>query len=95
MEPVLARLPGKVVGVERNAVSAQAGTRIKCGKPIGLRLGSIDNFPHIDAHAIAQHGHLVHQTDIHIAVGILQDLLHLGHGRARHLGHATFEHRLI
>ena len=95
MEPVLTRLPRKVVGVERNAVSAQARTRIECGKPIGLRLGSVNNFPHIDTHAVAQHGHLIHQADIHVAVSILQDLLHLSHGRTRHLGHATFEHRLV
>src|SRR5262249_49373029 len=39
--------------------------------------------PHVDAHAIAHHGDLVHQADIDHAKGVLEQFHHLGHtGRA-------------
>ena len=76
-------------------MTTQTRARIERRETVRLRLGRIDDLPYVDAHAIAQHGHLIHQADVHVAVCVLQDLLHLGHRRAGHLGHAAIKHRLV
>ena len=95
MEAVLARLPRQVVGVERYAVAAETGAGVEGREAVGLRLGGVYYLPHVDAHAVAEHAELVDEADVDVSVGVLEDLLHLGHGRARHARHAPLEHRLV
>ena len=45
--------------VQRDAVAADAGTRIEGHEPERLRRGGVDDLPHVDAHLVAEHGHLV------------------------------------
>ena len=70
-------LPRQVKGIDRDAVSAQAGSGIE-----GLeteRLGGccVYHFPDIQAHAQAQQLQFIYQGDIHASVNILQQLGHL------------------
>ena len=95
VEAVLARLPRQVVGVERYAVAAETGAGVEGREAVGLRLGGVYYLPHVDAHAVAEHAELVDEADVDVSVGVLEDLLHLGHGRARHARHAPLEHRLV
>ena len=70
-------------------MAPQTGAGIEGLKAVGLGLGGVDDLPEVDVHFIAQLHQLVYQTDIHIAVGIFQNLLHLGNGRGgdgMHLG---------
>ena len=48
-----------------------------------LALGGIDNLPHVDAEFVVEHLQLVDESDVHCAIGVLEDLAGLGHLQAR------------
>ena len=85
LKVVFLGLPGKVKGINGNAVSAQSGSRIKGLKAERFGGGSADDLPDIYAHAQAEHLELVHQRDIHAAIDVLQQLGHLCGGGRRNL----------
>ncbi len=76
-------------------MAAQPRPRVKRLKAVGLGLGGLDDLPHIDAHAVADDGHLVRKADVDVAVGVLQQLLHLGHGGGRDLVDAAGQHAAV
>ena len=75
--------------------AAEAGAGIEGGEAVGLGLRGGDDLPDIDAHAVAELRELVHETDVDITVGVLEDLLHLGNRRAGDTRHAALEDRLV
>ena len=76
-------------------MAAEPGAGVERGEAVGLGLGRVDDLPHVDAHAVAEHRELVHQADVDVSVGVLEDLLHLGDRRARHARDASLEHGLV
>ena len=95
MEAVLARLPGEIIGVQGNAMPAQPRSGIECGEAERLGLGCLYHFPKVDAHAVAQDGQLVNQPNVDVAVGVLQNLGHLRHGRRRNDVHLIAQYRSV
>ena len=76
-------------------MAAETGAGVEGREAVGLGLGGVYHLPHVDAHAVAEHAELVDEADVDVSVGVLEDLLHLGHGRARHARHAALEHGLV
>ena len=95
METVLSCFPRKIVWVKRNAVSAKTRTRVERLETIWFCFCRIHNFPHTDTHFIAQHGQLVYQTDVDIAVGIFQNLFHLCNCRTGYFINFSFQNSTI
>ena len=95
VEAVLSGFPGEVVRVQRDAVSAQTRSRIERLEAVGLGLSRVHNLPHADAHFVAEHGQLVDQTDVDVAVGVFENLLHLGDRRAGYLIDLAVQHRAV
>src|SRR5450756_2050968 len=75
-EVELARLPAEVEGVDGDAVAAKAGAGLELHEAERLGGGRIDDFPHVDLHAVAEHGQLVHEGDVHAAEDVLEELAH-------------------
>ena len=95
METVLTGFPTEVVGVEWDAVTAQTGTGIEGGEAEGLGLGGFDDLPEVDVHAVAQDGELIDEADVDVAVGVLENLGHLGHGGGGGAEHAVLQEGLV
>ncbi len=77
-EVELARLPGQVERVDRQAVPTQAGARLERHEPVGLRRRGRNHLPHVQPHAVAQHRELVHERDVDRAEDVLEQLGQLG-----------------
>ena len=80
VEAVFAGFPAQVIGIERDAVAAQARAGIEGREAERLGLGRFDDLPEVDPHLVAEDCELVDQADVDVAVGVLQDLGHLRHG---------------
>ena len=76
-------------------MAAETGAGIERLEAVGLALGRVDHFPDVDAHAVAEDGKLVDEADVDVAVGVLEDLFHLGNGRRGHLVDRRFENGLV
>ena len=83
IEVELARLPGQIIRVDRNAVASHAGPGVEGHEAEGLRRGRVDDLPDVDVHPVAELGELVHQGDVHAPENVLQKLAHLGHAGTR------------
>src|SRR5476649_102246 len=86
----LLRLPRQVERVDGDTVAAEARTRIKRHEAEGLRGCGVDDFPDVDAHAVAHHGHFISQTDVNHTEGVFEELDHLGDRRVAYR-HDVFE----
>src|SRR5215472_13924002 len=53
-------LPGKIEGINWDAVPTQAGPRIKRHISEGLGCRSVNHFPDVDSHAVTHYRQLVH-----------------------------------
>ena len=53
-ESIFPGLPAEVVGIQRDAVTPQAGAGIERLEAVGLRFRCIDHLPDVDAHSVAQ-----------------------------------------
>ena len=80
-------LPGEIVRIERDAVSADARPRRELHEAEGLRCRGLDYFPYVDAKLVADDRHLIDESDVHRSEGVLQQLDQLGRFRARHRNH--------
>ncbi len=58
-------------------MSADARPRIEGLESERLGLRGVDGGPQVDAELVGEHGHLVHQGDVDVAVGVLEQLGHL------------------
>ena len=81
----LARTPGEVERVHRQAVSAHAGSGLERHEAVGLGCRGVDDLPDVDAHPVAQDRQLVHERDVHRAEDVLEQLGELGRLRCRDL----------
>ena len=61
---IFTHFPREVIRIDRDAVSAHAGTRVESHEAVGLGLGRIDHFPDIDAHQIVNPLEFVDQGDV-------------------------------
>ena len=77
-EVVLARAPGQVERVDRQAMAAHARARLEAHEAERLRRGGVDDLPDVDAHAVREHRHLVDERDVDRAEDVLEELRHLG-----------------
>jgi len=66
-----------------DAVTPQTRPGIEGAEAEWLGAGGADDLPDVDPHPVEQHLQLVHQGDVHAAVGVLQDLGRLGDLQAR------------
>ena len=72
---VLARLPGEIERIDRNAVPAEPGPRIERHEAERLGLGCVDHLPDIDAHrGVKIDLELVDERDIDGAEDVLGQL---------------------
>ena len=90
-EPELARTPGQVVRIDRNAVAADARTRPERHESEGFRGGRVDDLPHVQAHSFAQHRELVDQGDVDVAEDVLEQLGHLRGVGGGQLDHGSID----
>src|SRR5580700_10266729 len=77
-EIVLARFPGKIERVHRNAVAAEAGAGIERHEAEGLGGSGVDHFPDVDTHAKAEEFEFVDESDVHAAEDVFEELGHFG-----------------
>ena len=70
-------LVGQVVRVDRDAVAADAGAGVERLEAERLGGGAPDRVPQVHAELVAEDRHLVDQRDVHVPVGVLQQLGHL------------------
>ena len=76
---VAAHGPRQVARVDGQAVAADAGTGGEAHVPEGLGRRGVDRLPHVDPEVRGEHRQLVHQGDVHVAEGVLEELRELGH----------------
>ncbi len=87
------RLVGQVVGVDTDAVTShQAGPEWQ-EIPLGAR--RLQHIQRIDTQLVENHRQLVHQGNVKVALGILDDLGRLCHLHAGGAMHTHFHHRLV
>ena len=91
---ILPRLPGQVIGIDGDAVPAQARSGVERLEPERLGRSRLNHFPDVNAHPIGGHLQFVHQSDVHGPVDIFQQLGELGHLGGTHRNHLR-NHRLI
>lgn len=72
----LLRLIGEVVGIDADAVAADEARPEAEGVPLGVH--TVDHLGGVDAHAVEDHGELVHEGDVDVTLGVLDDLDRLG-----------------
>ncbi len=80
-EIVFARFPRKIEGIDRDAVTAEAGAGIERHEAERLGGRGVDDFPDVDAHAQAEHFQLVDQRDVDAAEDVFEQLGHFGGSR--------------
>src|SRR5712692_6276621 len=80
-DAVLSRLPCQIEGIEWNAVSPPAGSRIEAHEAEGLGRSRVENLPDVDLHPVEHDLQLVDEGDIDSAENILQELRRLGRPR--------------
>ncbi len=73
----LARPPGQVEGVHRQAVAAHSRPRLEAHEAVRLGRGRLDDLPDVDPHAVGEHRELVHERDVHRAEDVLEQLRQL------------------
>ena len=77
MEAQPLRLVGQVVGVHADAVPAhEAGAE---GKEVPLRARRLQDLARVDPHSVEDLRELVHEGDVHVALGVLDHLRGLRH----------------
>lgn len=87
------RLLDQVVRVHGDAVAAhEAGAELD---EIPFGRGRLDYVMGIDAHRVEDLGQLVHEGDVHVSLGILDDLRGLGHADGRSLMGTVHENRVV
>src|SRR5690606_4367757 len=87
VQAILSRFPSQVEGVNRDAMTTQAGARIVSGEAKWLGGSSIYYFKDVDAHAVRNDFHFVDQANVDGTVNVLQQL-----GHFRCLGRADRHH---
>src|ERR1700722_17277199 len=65
-------LPGKVKGIDRNTMPAQSGAGVERHEAERFGGGRPDPLPDVYAHPVAHDRHLVRQSDVDHAEGILK-----------------------
>ena len=89
----LLRLHRQVVRVDADAVAAdQAGAELE---EVPLRAGRLQHVGGADAHALEDDRQLVHQRDVEIALGVLDDLGRLGDLDRLRAVHARVDDRAV
>lgn len=85
VEVEFACLPREVVGVDRDAVAADAGAGVERHVTERFRRRRVDDLPDVDLHAIAQERQFVDERDVDAAENVFEQLGHLGDSWVGHL----------
>src|SRR5439155_26892863 len=80
-----AQLPGQIVGVDGDAMTADARAGVEGEKPEGLGGSGVDHLTGAYTQAAAHERELVRQGDVDVPEDVLVELGKLGHLRARDL----------
>ena len=75
---VFAGFPREIKRIDRDAVAAESRAGIEGHETEGLRLGGVDDLPHVDVHGGIDDLEFVHQGDVDAAEGVLEELGGLG-----------------
>ena len=78
--------------VHRDAVAAHAGAGLQ-DVHARMPVGQPDHFPHVQPHLVRHHRQFVGEGDVDVAIGVLDQLGHLGRTRVR--GHAGAAHEAL
>ena len=76
MEADRFRLVGQIVGIDADAVTADEAGAERLEVPFGA--GRLEHLPRLEPELLEQHGELVDQRDIHVALDVLDHLGGLG-----------------
>ena len=76
-------------------MTTKARTGIEGGESEGLGLGCLNHLPQVDMHAVAQDGKFVDESDIDIAISVLEYLGHLCHCGGRSAEHTVLKNCLV
>ena len=74
-------LVGQVVGIDADAVAADQAGPERQEVPLGA--GRLQDLQRVEAHAVEDQGQFVDQRDVHVTLGVLDDLGRLGNPDAR------------
>ena len=77
----------QIARVDGDTVATDAGTWVEGLKTKRLGLGSFNDFPDINAEFMAEFRHLVDQTDVYVAISVLEEFCRLGFLGTFHLDH--------
>ena len=83
----------QVVRVDADAVAAHQARAER--QEVPLRAGGLQHFQRVDADLVEDDGQLVHQRDVQVALGVLDDLGGLGHLDAGGAVHAGLDDRFV
>ena len=75
---VLLRSIGHVIGIKRDAVTADARAGIKGHESIGFGGRGVDHLPDVDIHSLEDEGHLVDEGNVYVPKDVLDHLHGLG-----------------
>lgn len=73
-----ADLVGQIVGVDGDAVPADAGARGERVKAERFGFGGVDRFPQVDAEVVTKDRHFVDEGDVDVAVRVFEQFGHFG-----------------
>src|SRR5262245_24337532 len=81
IETMLARLPRKVVGIERDAMATNAWPRIKRHEAKWFGCCRTDHFPRVDVQRVTESRHFIRHADVHRTESIFEKLCCFGDTR--------------
>ena len=76
-------------------MSAETGTGIERLEAVRFGLCRVDDFPNAYAHLVTKLRKFIDETDVDVAICVLQDFLHLGNRRRRNFVDIALQHRSV
>src|SRR5664280_1413458 len=67
----------KIVGINRNAMAPNPGSRVKFLEPERLAAGALYHVPDVDIERPRELGHLVHERNVDVPVRVFEQFRHL------------------
>src|SRR2546423_619002 len=75
---MLARLPRKIVRIERNAMAAYPRSRVERHESKRLGCGRANHFPGVDIQRVTKARHFIRHANVHRPKSVLEQLSRLG-----------------
>ena len=90
----LTHLPRQVARIDRQAVPSDTGPRGEAHKAERLGARRVDGLPHVDPELVGEDREFVHEGDVHVSEGVLEQLGQLGLASAAD-GHGRLDQRVV